>query len=149
MELERKQDLAVYFYIKDLFADASFINVEDGHPTTELQLPTVAVDAKTIRVRPHELGNRQGIKFRVWYADIYAPNKSQRDEIGYKILSCLEDNISVYNYDEGFPPDQDPSEIGCLIPDEIFMEIIRVVPDFVEKLYWRATVSFRAVYQSK
>lgn len=149
MELERKQDLAVYYWAKEVFAESPFITVTDDHPGTELSLPTVAIDAVRIDLRPYELGNRRNIRFRRWFIDVFAKNKSQRDEIGYKLLNCLEDNIKVYNYDEGFPPDYNPSEIGSLIPQDWRMEIIRVIPELVDTLYWRATVSFNAIYQSR
>lgn len=149
MELERKQDLAIYHWARDtVFENAPHITITDGYPEGNLVLPTVSVDAIRIDLRQYELGNRSNIRFRRWFLDIFAKNKSQRDEIGYRLLNYLEDNIKVYNYDEGFPPDQNPSEIGVLIPQDWRMEFIRVVPELVDTLYWRATVSFNAIYQS-
>ena len=68
-------------------------------------------------------------------------------EIGYKIVYDLEEGIPVYNYDEGFPPTVTPTQIGMLVPyDYIEMKIVKVLPELVSKLYWRATISFVADY---
>jgi len=42
----------------------------------------------------------------------FAQTKAQRDEIGYRILDSLEQCIPVYDYDEGFPPDTTPTNLG-------------------------------------
>lgn len=146
MYLERKQDLSVVYFIKDSFEDYSFITIVDGFPEGELTIPTISVDNDEIDTYPFELGNRNRAQFRTWYIDVFAKNKSQRDEYSYKILNELEEGISVYNYDEGFPPDQQPTRIGALIPDDIKLRIIRINPELVDKLYYRATVIFTAVY---
>lgn len=148
MYLERKQDLSIYYWLKDsIFVDAPFINIADGFPTQGLELPMVAVEGSDINIGPFELGNPYGIKYRIWDIDVFGENKSQRDEYGYRILNEVENKIPVYDYDEGFPPDVTPTQIGILIPERIKMEIIRVDPNLVSDLYWRATVSFVAIYE--
>lgn len=148
MYLERKQDLSIYYWLKDdIFADAPFINIQDGFPATNLKIPTVSVEGNDIDIGPFELGNPYGIKFRVWDIDIFGANKSQRDEYGYRVLNEVENKIPVYDYDEGFPPAVTPTKIGILIPEQIKMEIIRVDPNLVSNMYWRATVSFVAIYE--
>jgi len=146
MYQERKEDLSVYYWAVDTFSDAPFINIEDGFPDTDLTIPTVSVDVKTIDTIPGELGNRKRIKLRIWYIDIFAADKSQRDEYAYRVLNELESNVPVYDYDEGFPPNVSPSQIGCLIPQHIKLDIIKVMPELVDKLYYRSTVSFMAIY---
>ena len=136
----------MYYWIEDLFSDATFINVEDGFPTEDFVIPTIAIEAHNINVYPLEMGNRKGYQRRIWFLDIFAENKSQRDDYGYRILQSIEDNIPVYNYDEGFPPSVVPTQIGCLIPIEIEMKIVRVISELVDKLYWRSTVHFTAEY---
>ena len=145
--MERKQDLAVYYLMSDLFSDTDYITVVDGFPVQDLVIPTVAVEAKTIDTNAFQLGSHDRIRFRMFFIDVFGKNKSQRDEMGYKILSELENDIPVYDYDEGFPPTV-LTQIGCLKIQDIRMEIIKVLPEFVEKLYYRATVSFTAAYNS-
>ena len=144
MYRERKEDLSLYYWLKNLFLTTSYITIVDGFPTDNLVLPTISVDAVSIDPRPHELGNRTRVNTRVWRIDVFAKNKSQRDEIGYKILNGLIDPIPVYDYDEGFPPDVSPTQIGTLFIGDRRMEIIRVLPELVETLYYRATITFVA-----
>lgn len=148
MNIERKKDLSLYYFIKDLLLDAPSIDVQDGFPTTGLLIPSVAVEGKMIDRLEFELGNRSRLSNRMWFIDIFGINKSQRDDIGYRILDALELGIPVYDYDEGFPPDVTPTQIGALIPRRITMEIVKVIPELVTKLYWRATISLTANYTS-
>jgi hypothetical protein len=145
MYLERKEDLSVYYFLKDtVFSATPFVTIVDGFPEGDLKLPTVAAEAGKIDVIEYELGNRIGLRVRRWYIDIYATNKSQRDEFGYKLLDVLKDPIPVYNYDEGFPPSVSPTRIGVLAILSKSYIPIRISADVVEKLYYRATVSIVA-----
>jgi len=144
---ERKEDLSIYYFIVDLFADiGDFLNVVDGFPLEGLEIPTLSVEARSIDTAKWELGNRTRVQFRTWYIDVFAKNKSQRDELAYRLLNGLEACIPVYDYDEGFPPDVSPTELGCLEVEDLKLEIIRVFPELVDKLYYRATVAFVATY---
>jgi len=145
MYTERKQDLSVYYFIKDILSTTPQVSVVDEFPVQKLVLPTVAVEAKTIDTSQFELGNKNRSLFRVWYIDVFAQNKSQRDELGYLILNSLEDCIPVYDYDEGFPPTV-VTRLGCLEVQDLSMEIIRINPYLVDTLYYRTTVSFSAIY---
>jgi hypothetical protein len=78
---------------------------------------------------------------------VFAQNKSQRDEIAYTILNALEDCIPVNDYDVGFPPTVVP-ELGCLNVEDLRMEIVRVMPALVDKLYYRSSISFTAIYNT-
>lgn len=142
--LERKEDLSVYYFLKDKFSDAPFVIITDGFPEGDLQLPTVSVEAGKIDVIEYEMGNRDGLRVRRWYIDIYAVNKSQRDEFGYRLLDVLKDGIPVYNYDEGFPPAVTPTREGSLAVLSKSFNPVRISEKVVEKLYYRATVSFVA-----
>ena len=145
MLIERKQDLSVYYYIKDLFSGTPQINIVDEFPEELLTLPTVSVEAKTVEPYNIQLGSKTRVKLRVWYIDVFAQTKSQRDDIGYTILNALEECIPVYDYDSGFPPTVVPQD-GCMDVDSIRMEIIRVDSRLVSKLYYRAEISFSAIY---
>lgn len=146
MLLERLQDLSIYYYIKSLLSSTPFIKVVDGFPVENLEIPSVSIEADTIDVKPWELGNRNGLFIRVWFIDVFAVNKSQRDEISYTILHALENTIPVYDYNEGFPPANNPSQLGCMNVEDIKLEIIRINPDLVTKLYYRSSISFTAYY---
>lgn len=142
--IERKEDLSVYYFLKDVFSDTPFVNITDGFPEGALLVPTIASEAGKINVVEYELGNRDGLRVRRWYIDIYAKNKSQRDEFGYRLLNVLKDGIPVYDYDEGFPPSVSPTKIGTLIVSSKIYDPIKISADVVEKLYYRATVSIVA-----
>lgn len=144
MYMERIEDLSVYYFLKDTFSDAPYITIQDGFPEGNLTIPTIAVEAGKIDVVLYELGNREGLRVRRWYIDIYAKNKSQRDEIGYRLLDVLKNPIPVYNYNEGFPPAISPSRVGSLTIESVSFNPIKVSADVVDKLYYRATVSFVA-----
>lgn len=145
MRIERKQDLSVYYFIKDLLTGNPQIKVVDEFPVDKLTLPTVSVEAKTIDAFDFELGNRNRLKLRVWYIDVFAQNKSQRDELAYIILDALESCIPVYDYDEGFPPTV-VTQLGCMDTEDLRMDIIRVDPSLVSTMYYRAMISFSAFY---
>lgn len=142
--LERKEDLSVYYFLKDVFSDSPFIAIEDGFPDKDLVLPTVAIEAGKIDVVEYEMGNRDGLRVRRWYIDIYAKNKSQRDEFGYRLLDRLKDGIPVYNYDEGFPPSVTPTKIGTLQVLSKSYNPVKISDKVVDKLYYRASVTMTA-----
>jgi hypothetical protein len=146
MHLMRKRELSVYYLISGLFNPYSFINVVDAYPDEDMSLPTIAVEGRNIGVTPYELGNRVGLKNRLWTIDVFAENKDQQGEFTYLILDELEDGIPVYDYDEGFPPSISPSRIGTLEVLDIESIPIYVFPQLVEKLYWRTRISFVAKY---
>lgn len=144
MYLERLEDISVYHFLKEVFTDSPHITIEDGFPEKDLVLPTVAVEAGRIDVKEFELGNRDGLRIRRWYIDIFALNKSQRDDFGYRLLNELKNGIPVYNYNEGFPPTATPTKIGNLVVTAKSYEPIMVVADVSETLYYRATVTMVA-----
>ena len=74
-----------------------------------LTSPTVAVSKSTIEVIPLELGNKHKLQIRTWIVDIFGATKTQRDDYAYLVFNLLDDNIPVYNYDEGFPPAVTPT----------------------------------------
>lgn len=143
MYMERIEDLSLYYWVKDKFSTSSFITIVDGFPEGELTLPTIAIDNGRIDVKQFELGNRDGLRVRRWYIEIFAKNKSQRDEFGYKLLNELKDGVPVYNYNEGFPPTVS-TKVGSLQVLSKTYDPIRINADVVEKLYYRAIVSIVA-----
>jgi hypothetical protein len=147
MFLERKQDQSVYYFIKNIFSTIPAVSVVDEYPERLLTLPTVSVENMRLTIRPFEIGNRHGRRYGMWAIDIFGKNKAQRDDIAYKILETLEDNIPVYDYDQGFPPTPVP-QIGVLQPEDINYNIIKVIPALVDVLYWRSQILLTSTYES-
>ena len=145
MLLEKIQDLSVYYYVQSLFSATPFVTVVDGFPVEGLEIPSIAVEASDIRAYPFEIGNRTTYRIRVWDIDVFAKNKAQRDDFAYTIMNALDECIPVYDYEQGFPPTAVP-QLGCMNTDTLKLVIVRVMPQLVEKLYYRATVSFTAIY---
>jgi len=145
MYIEKKEDQSIHYWLVDLFQDVPFITLVDEFPETLLTIPTISNDVGRIDMEDLELGDRTGIRVRNWYIDIFAKTKTQREDFGYRILDALKNGINIYDYDEGFPPDVTPSKIGHLNVLARSYEPMRVSPDFTDKLYYRATISFVAV----
>lgn len=148
--LEQKQDLSVVYWLKDLFKDIPEIGIVDGYPEGDLQLPSIAVESEDIYIVKREMGNRKGDRNRLWSIDIFGKNKTQRDFMAYRIIQYIEDGIEVYDYDEGFPPESNPTLLGTLRPiqESITATPIRIFPELVEKLYWRYRIRFITEYHS-
>ena len=147
MYVERLQDLSLIYSMKDLFSDVDNIYIVDGFPESDLVIPTISVEAFTIESNLFELGNYETIDTRTWYIDIFAKSKSQRDEFGYRIFNSLKQKLPVYDYNEGFPPDFDPTKIGVLKPKSQRLEVITVIPELVEKMHYRVSIKYTSIYE--
>lgn len=143
---ERKEDLSIYYWLKDKFSASPSVNIVDGFPAENLVLPTISIEWKRIEGTNFELGNRDWFKRRLWYIDVFATNKSQRDEFAYKIMNEVSEGIPVYDYDLGFPPAVTPTKLGILIPESVSLDMIKIIPELVDKMYYRSTVMFMAYY---
>src|SRR5689334_9281000 len=104
MLIYRLEDLSMFFFIKNMFQDVSFIEVVDSFPADSdgspklLTIPTISIDAGMLKEENFELGNRDKVRIRTWYIDIFAKNKSQRDDFGYRILDQSKNGINIYDY---------------------------------------------------
>lgn len=141
LPIERKEDLSIYYHLKRLFSGTKFIIIEDSFPEKPLEIPTVSVDAGTLDHEPFQLGDRSSLRIRKWYIDVFAKNKSQRDDISYTILGSLDDGIDVFDYDMGFPPSVSPTKIGHLALLKKSFTPVPVLVDKNEKLYYRGQVT--------
>lgn len=148
-QIERIQDLSIFYTLRGLLP--TFVTVVDGFPGSEtsvdprLILPTVSIDALDLTNVPFELGSLDKTS-RFWAIDVFAKNKSQRDDFTYVIFNQLKDSvIPVYNYDLGFPPTVVP-QIGYLISDNITAKPVYVFRDLVQDLYWRSRITFFTKY---
>jgi hypothetical protein len=141
MTIYRLEDLSVVFFMKNLFEESSFITVVDDFPDTILQVPTISVVAGKLIEERYELGNSDsGLRTRRWFIDIFAVNKSQRDDFAYKILDSTDRGIHVYNYNEGFPPNASPSEVNHLSVISKSYQPLDVIPKANEKLFYRGQI---------
>lgn len=149
MNLDIKQNLSLYYYVKEVLSGYPTVNITDDYPNAKLVLPSVSVVGNDIIPKSLELGNRHGTRDRLWDIEIYGANKNQRDEITYILLEDLEENIPVYDYDYGFPPSGAP-QIGALKikPNTLVATPSRVFPDLTERLYWRTSIKFLTEYES-
>ena len=95
---------------------------------------------------PKELGNRVGIDIRIWFIDIFAKTKSQRDDFSYRLKNELQNRIPVFDYDEGFPPDVSPTQLGTILTEDVRIEPVQIMPQLVKKMYFRAKASFVGTY---
>ena len=148
MELERKQDLSIYYWLNDLFTSYPMVNINDGYPEGDLVLPSVTIEADAITPHIRQLGNRTSTRKRFWTIDIIALNKAQRDELTSIIINDIEYGIPVNDYDEGFPPEVTPTQIGLLSIIDWDVRTIRAFPTLVEKMYWRNTIRFISEYNT-
>ena len=146
MLIYRLEDLSMFFFIKNMFLDVSFIEVVDSFPADSdgspqiLTIPTISIDAGMLKEELFELGDRDKVRIRTWYIDIFAKNKSQRDDFGYRILNLSKNGINVYDYNEGFPPDVAPTRVEHMDVLRISYEPIPVMLGENEKLYFRGQV---------
>jgi len=144
MEIERKENLSVYYFIKDKFSDSPFITILDAFPEEEFTYPAISVEWADAKAINFELGSKTKLHFRGFVIDIFALTKTQRDEITFRLYNYLDDTIPVYDYDEGFPPSVSPSQMSCLDIEEKNARVIPIYSELVEKMYYRATIEFVA-----
>lgn len=145
MYLERLEDLSVYYLVNNLFTTVPGIKVVDDYPVDNLTIPSISVNAGKIRLEGFELGNRDELRARKWFIDVYASNKSQRDDFGYRILNAFTDGIPIYDYNVAFPPASGIPVIEHMQVVQKEMDFIRINPALVDKLYYRATITIAAV----
>lgn len=138
MTIYRLEDLSMIYFVKGVFASFPMINIVTEFPKEVLTLPTISVvNGKLIEER-FELGNRDsGVRTRRWFIDIFAKNTSQRDDFAYRLLDETDNGISVYDYNEGFPPSASPAVVNHLSTISKSHEPLDVIPTSNEKLYYR------------
>ena len=140
MLVYRLEDLSMFYFIKNVFSDTPYIEIVDSFPEEILTVPTVSIDAGKLKEELFQLGDRNKVRYRTWYIDIFAKNKSQRDDFGYRILDQIKNGVNIYNYNEGFPPVATPSRIGHMDILSISYEPMPVMLDEVQPSYFRGQV---------
>jgi hypothetical protein len=123
------------------------VDIVDSYYSGNLEVPRVAIVGGDIGSTLHELGGAERYD-RVWWLEIYASTKQQRDEIGYRIFGQLREDghIPVQDYDEGFPPTVSPSSLG-------YMDVVKhqyrpknYDTELQSLMDWRATVAIHSRY---
>lgn len=141
MYLERKEDLAIYYWLVSNFTSVPGIKIVDGFPAEDLTLPTISVDWDQTENHDFQLGDRSGSRLRTWYIDVFAKNKSTRDEFAYKIYNDLANGITVYDIVDGVPT---LDKIGHLDILQRRIQVVRIDPELVSTMYYRAYISILA-----
>jgi len=142
MYLGRKQDLSVIYWLKGKFENTG-VEIVDGFPEEILTIPVIAVEWDKIDTYEYQMGSKDRLQAKSWFLDVYAKTTTQRDEIIHKLLEEIEQQIEVYNYDEGFPPDVSPTQIGVLRIMTLKAKNIQVLPRLKdERLHYRAVINF-------
>ena len=141
MYLERLEDLSIYYWLVDKFSSTPFVKIVDGFPVEDLTIPSISIEQDELENYPLQLGDRKGGSIRTWYIDVFAKNKSQRDEFAYKVYNDLKDGITIYDYNTGF---SNPSSIGHLDIQYKKIQIIRIDPELISPLYYRAQLTILA-----
>lgn len=141
MYLERKEDLAIYYWLVNLFSTTPGISIVDGFQEETLTVPSISVEWDETENRDFQLGDRSGQRMRTWYIDVYAKNKTTRDEFAYKIHNELRHGITVYDIVDGVPTD---TKIGHLNILQRRIRVVRIDPELVSTMYYRASISILA-----
>jgi hypothetical protein len=149
LTMERKEDLSVFYFIKDKFASMPFITVLDAFPTGNFVYPSIAVEWESANASQFELGSKVSQHYRQYVIDIFALTKTQRDEIGYLLYGYLDDTIPVSDYDEGFPPSVTPTIISGLDVIDKKLVAVRIYPELTEQMYYRAQLTFEATRNTR
>lgn len=141
MTIYRLEDLSMNYFVKGLFASFPFITIVNEFPKQILQVPTISVvNGKLIEER-FELGNRDsGLRTRRWFIDIFGSNVSQRDDFAYRVLHSTDSGITVYDYNEGFPPTVSPTAVNHLSVISKSYEPLDIPIGENEKMYYRGQV---------
>lgn len=148
IHLYTNMERSLYYWLSDLFSSYSFIKVVDSFPDSDLTIPSVALTADEIQLKRLELGNRKFEDIdRMWFIDIFAENKTQRNDLAFLILDNLDNYIAVYDYNYGFPPNVSPPQIGVMIPYSLRFVPLKVFPELTDKMYWRGQIIFFTKYE--
>lgn len=106
-----------------------------GMPETEIVLPIVAIEYSTQQSFPIELGSRDGT-LRTFVVSILGREEAETDDIAQQIYEWFRDNdVTLKNYNQGFPPSVDPTEIGTMRIDNVKLIPIRIIgsPDVADR----------------
>lgn len=134
------------FYLQEEIVP-EHISVVGGYDIDdELVLPSVAIESGRIVELPLELGNKDGIKEQIWYIDVFAKSKQQRDDLADLVYENLPVYIPVNDYEQGFP-DPQPPRMGKLTIVRKERNTMVVPGDLLEKLYWQGRISLVTRYE--
>ena len=167
----RMVKLSVYYFLKDKlddgdwgstgYANNELVTLKDAYPTdeeldrivlpenytgdsNEIVLPVVAIDSGYQNEYPYELGSGPGTA-RQFIISIFGRERGETDDLSQQIYEWFRDNnISLNNYNEGFPPTVTPTQVGTIEVDRVSLVPINIYdsPNVADK--HRRDVSFLA-----
>lgn len=148
IHLYTNMERSLYYWLSGIFSLYPFIKVVDSFPDETLTIPTVSLSADELELSRLELGSRKFEDIdRMWFIDVFAENKTQRNDLAFSILDKLDNYIAVYDYNYGFPPNVSPPQIGVLVPYSVRFVPIKVFPELTDKMYWRGQITFFTKYE--
>lgn len=142
MRQPRLEQLSIYYWLEDLFSSVSFVNITKAFPTEELELPTISLVPRRIETFGYQLGSGD-LHRRNWAIYIFAENEGQLADYADLIMEALEDNLCVYDYNQGFPPDVTPDQIGSLVVSNLNYTPLETFEELVAKKYWWGVITFQ------
>ena len=150
MDIIEKQQFSIYYWLKSIVPSVPLnpTAVTNEFPDENLALPTVSIININVGGKPFELGGCE-LDRAFWRIDVFAQDIGTRNHLAYLVYNALKSpTVPVYDYDEGFPPTDSPSELGHLIVTSRLLNHVHVFEQLVEKLYWRTSITFYTYYET-
>lgn len=119
-----------------------------GLQSVELVLPIVTLEYTLQTPIPFQLGSGPATA-REYLVTVYGNDDREVDEIGQQVYEWLRDNdIPLNNYNDGFPPDVTPTQVGIIELDDPLVTPIRVIgsPNIVDR--YKIEITFRGTIYS-
>ena len=153
--------LSIYYYIKDKLTDAGWgtegyyndqvVTFMDAFPNddelnrivkdptgmidSEIVLPIVALEQGVQISTPFEIGSKPSAK-RLFTISVLGREKAETDDIAQSLYEWIDEVlVPVKNYNQGFPPDIDPTTIGYANVSNARLLPVRIVgsPDVADR----------------
>jgi hypothetical protein len=141
MSVYRLEDLSMIYFVKEVFLDFPNVIIVNEFPKTILQVPTISIINRKLIEERFEIGNRDsGLRTRRWFIDIFGSSVSQRDDFAYEILDTSDNGMTVYDYNEGFPPSVSPAAVNHLSVISKSYEPLDIPIQDNEKVHYRGQI---------
>ena len=157
----RLVELSIYYFLKDKLDESNWgsegyynnhvVTLMDAYPDdeqlkrivaeptnmpdVEIVLPIVSVEMVDQRAMPYELGNDDAT-VRSFSIAIMGREKAETKDLSQQIYEWFEDNdVSLKNYNQGFPDAVEPNEVGKISIENVTMTPVRIIgsPDISDK----------------
>lgn len=114
-----------------------------GLEAVEIVLPVVTLEYIMQTPTAFQLGSGPATS-RDFLVTVYGNDDKEVDEIGQQIYEwLLENDIPLNNYNDGFPPDVTPDQVGLIELDDPILTPIRVIgsPNIADR--YKIEITFR------